>query len=452
MANVIKLCRGLDISLKGKAAEEMSSVKSPETYALVPDDFPGVTPKVVVKEQEHVLAGAPLFVDKNHPEVKFVSPISGVVTGVIRGERRKVMAITVQADGKQECVEIGKKQISSLSAKDVKSILCESGLFAFIKQRPYDVIANPEDAPKAIFVSAFDSKPLAPDFEYQLKGEEANFQTGLDALAKMAKTYLSISKNQKATALTQAKNVTITTFDGPHPAGNVGVQIHHISPINKGEVAWTVGAEDVILMGRLFNNGHVDFTRTVGITGSEVVKPTYCKLIAGASVASVFAGNVTKDKALRYISGNVLTGKQIKVDGYLGAFDNQLTVIPEGSDINEFLGFIMPRFNQFSVNRSYFSWILDAFKKREYTIDARIKGGKRNMIMSNEYDRVFPMDILPEYLVKAIIAGDIDRMEQLGIYEVAPEDFALCEFVCSSKQELQKIVRVGLDNLRAEMS
>ncbi|MCD7899110.1 MAG: Na(+)-translocating NADH-quinone reductase subunit A [Bacteroides sp.] len=452
MANVIKLCRGLDISLKGKAAQEMFSVKTPDTYALVPDDFPGVTPKVVVKEQEHVLAGAPLFVDKNHPEVNFVSPVSGIVTGVIRGERRKVMAITVQADAKQEKVEIGIKQVSSLSAEEIKSILCESGLFAFIKQRPYDVIANPENTPRAIFVSGFDSKPLAPDFEYQLRGEETNFQTGLDALAKMAKTYLGINKNQKATALTQAKHVTITAFEGPHPAGNVGIQIHHIAPISKGEVVWTVGAEDVILIGRLFNNGYVDFTRTVAVTGSEVLKPAYCKLIAGASITNVFAGNVIKDKTLRYISGNVLTGKRILPDGYLGAFDSELTVIPDGSEVHEFLGFIMPRFNQFSVNHSYFSWILDAFKKREYTIDARIKGGKRNMIMSNEYDRVLPMDILPEYLIKAIITGDIDRMEQLGIYEVAPEDFALCEFVCSSKQELQKIVRVGLDNLRAEMS
>ncbi|NDV65177.1 Na(+)-translocating NADH-quinone reductase subunit A [Bacteroides sp. 224] len=452
MANVIKLCRGLDISLKGKAAEEMFSVKAPDTFALIPDDFPGVTPKVVVKEQEHVLAGSPLFVDKNHPEVKFVSPVSGVVTGVLRGERRKVMAVTVQADGKQEFVEFGKKDVSSLSAEELKAGLCEAGLFSFIKQRPYDVIADPETTPRAIFISGFDSKPLAPDFEYVLKGEEANFQTGLDVLSKLGKTYLGISKKQKSPALTQAKNVTITTFDGPHPAGNVGIQIHHVAPINKGEIVWTVAAADVILIGRLFNLGHADFTRVVALTGSEVNKPAYCKLIAGAAVANVLAGNVATDKPLRYISGNVLTGKLIELNGYLGAFDNQLTVIPEGNDTHEFLGFIMPRFNQFSVNHSYFSWLFDAFKKREYTIDARIKGGKRNMIMSNEYDRVLPMDILPEYLIKAIITQDIDRMEQLGIYEVAPEDFALCEFVDSSKQELQKIVRAGLDNLRAEMS
>lgn len=452
MANVIKLRKGLDINLKGQAAEEYFTVKTPESYALVPDDFPGVTPKVVVKEQEHVMAGSPLFIDKNHSDVKFVSPVSGVVTAVERGERRKVMAITVKADAQQEFVEFGKKNVSALTAGEIKGVLAESGLFAFIKQRPYDVIADPDVAPRAIFISAFDSRPLAPDFEFVLKGDEANFQTGLDALSRIAKTYLGISARQKSTALVQAKNVTITTFDGPHPAGNVGIQIHHTAPVNKGEVVWTVRAEDVILMGRLFNTGRIDFTRTIAVTGSEVKKPAYCKLPLGASVANVFAGNVTAGRPLRYISGNVLTGKKIQADGYLGAFNNELTVIPEGSDVHEFVGFAMPRCNEFSTNHSYPAWILDKFRKRKYVLDARIKGGKRHMIMSNEYDRVLPMDILPEYLMKAIITGDIDRMEQLGIYEVAPEDFALCEFVCSSKQELQKIVRAGLDALRAEMS
>ena len=283
----------------------------------------------------------------------------------------------------------------------------------------------------------------------RLKGEEANFQTGLDALAKIAKTYLGISIKQKSTALTQAKNVTVTVFDGPNPAGNVGVQINHVAPVVKGETVWTIGAEAVIFIGRLFNTGRVDLTRTVAVTGSEVVKPAYCKLKVGALLTHVFAGNVTKDKELRYISGNVLTGKQVKPNGFLGAFDSQLTVIPEGDDIHEMLGWIMPRFNQFSVNRSYFSWLMG--NKKEYVLDARIKGGERHMIMSGEYDKVFPMDILPEFLIKAIIAGDIDRMEALGIYEVAPEDFALCEFVDSSKLELQRIVRAGLDMLRAEM-
>ena len=448
MANVIKLRKGLDINLKGKAAAQVVSVKEPKFYALVPDDFTGVTPKVVVKEQEYVMAGGPLFIDKNHPEVKFVSPVSGVVTSVERGARRKVMSITVEAAPEQDFEEFGKKAVSKLDGEAVKEALLNAGMFAFIRQRPYDVIADPTVAPKAIFVSAFDSNPLAPEFEIALKGEEVNFQTGLDALAKIAKTYLSISAKQKSAALTQAGNVTVTVFDGPHPAGNVGVQINHLAPVNKGETVWTIDPQAVIFIGRLFNTGRVDMTRTVAITGSEVLKPAYCKLKVGALLTDVLAGNVSKDKELRYISGNPLTGKQISANGFLGAFHSQVTVIPEGNDVHEMLGWIMPRFNDFSTSRSYFSWLLG---KKEYTLDARIKGGERHMIMSNEYDNVLPMDILPEYLIKAIIAGDIDRMEALGIYEVAPEDFAICEFVCSSKMELQRIVREGLDMLRREM-
>ena len=450
MANVIKLRKGLDINLKGTAAQELVSVKEPGFYSLVPDDYTGITPKVVVKEQEYVMAGGPLFIDKNHPELKFVSPVSGVVTSVERGARRKVLNIVVEAAAEQDYEEFGKKNVNALDGESVKAALLEAGMFAFIRQRPYDVIADPTMFPKAIFVSAFDSNPLAPDFEFVLKGEEANFQTGLDALAKMAKTYLSISVKQKTTALTQAKNVTVTAFDGPNPAGNVGVQINHISPVVKGETVWTIGAEAVIFIGRLFNTGRVDMTRKVAVTGSEVLRPAYCNLKVGALLTNVFSGNVTTDKSLRYISGNVLTGKKVSPNGYLGAFDSQLTVIPEGDNIHEMLGWIMPRFNQFSVNHSYFSWLMG--KNKEYVLDARIKGGERHMIMSNEYDKVFPMDIYPEYLVKAIIAGDIDRMEALGIYEVAPEDFALCEFVCSSKVEVQRIVRAGLDMLRAEMA
>lgn len=450
MANVIKLRKGLDINLKGRAVEEYFTVKEPGFYALVPDDFPGVTPKVVVKEQEYVMAGGTLFIDKNRPELKFVSPVSGVVTSVERGARRKVMNIVVEAAAEQDYEEFGKKDVSKLDGEAVKVALLEAGLFAFMKQRPYDVIADPTVAPKGIFVSAFDSNPLAPDFEFALKGEEANFQTGLDALAKMAETYLSVGSKQKSVALTQAKNVTVTVFDGPHPAGNVGVQINHLAPVAKGETVWTMGAEAVIFIGRLFNTGRINLTRTVAVTGSEVLKPAYCKLKVGALLTNVFAGNVPKNKELRYISGNVLVGKKVASNEFLGAFDSQLTVIPEGSDIHEMLGWIMPRFNQFSVNHSYFSWLMGG--KKEYVIDARIKGGERHMIMSNEYEKVFPMDILPEFLIKAIIAGDIDRMEALGVYEVAPEDFALCEFVCSSKMELQHIVRTGLDMLRAEMA
>ena len=296
MANLIKLRKGLDINLKGKATAEVVAVKEPGFYALIPDDFTGVTPKVVVKEQEYVMAGGPLFIDKNHPEVKFVSPVSGVVTSVERGARRKVMSITVEAAAEQDFQEFGKKDVAKMDAAAVKELLLESGMFAFFRQRPYDVIADPTVAPRAIFVSAFDSNPLAPDFEFALKGEEANFQTGLDALAKIAKTYLSISVKQSAAALTQAKNVTVTVFDGPHPAGNVGVQINHIAPVNKGETVWTIDPQAVIFIGRLLNTGRVDMTRTVAVTGSEVKKAAYCKLKVGACLTNVFAGNVNNGK------------------------------------------------------------------------------------------------------------------------------------------------------------
>lgn len=451
MANVIKLRKGLDINLKGKPAEELITVEPADAYSLVPDDFTGVTPKPVVKDGDKVLVGQPLFIDKNHPEVNFVSPVSGVVTSVERGARRKVLNVIVAPDKEQQSVDYGKHDPASMNAEQVKELLLKAGMFAFVRQRPYDIIANPADTPKAIFVSAFDSAPLAPDFEFQLKGEEKNFQTGLDALAKLAKTYLGISPKQKSAALTGAKNVTVNVFDGPHPAGNVGVQINHVSPINKGEVVWTVGPEAVLFIGRLFNTGKVDLTRTVALTGSEVSHPAYVKLKVGQKLDKVFAGRVTTGRDLRYISGNVLTGKKVDpANSYLGAFHSQLTVIPEGDDVDELLGWIMPRLNDYSTSRSYFSWLRGS--KTEYVIDARVKGGERHMIMSGEYDSVFPMDIYPEQLVKAIIAGDIDREEALGIYEVAPEDFALCEFVDSSKVEVQRIVREGLDNLRKEMA
>lgn len=450
MANVIKLRKGLDINLKGKAVHEYIPVKEPCMYSLSPDDFTGVYPKVIVKEQDTVRVGDPLFFDKNHPDVKIVSPVSGVVRSVERGAKRKVLDIVVQASKEQEYKDFGTADPMTLNGEEVKTHLLDAGLFAFIRQRPYDVVADPSVKPRAIFVSAFDSNPLAPDFEFVLQGQEKDFQTGLNTLSRIAKVYLGIHIRQSSLALTSAKNVGITIFDGPHPSGNVGVQINHIAPVNKGETVWTVGAEIVIFIGRLMNTGRVNLTRTVALTGSEVLTPAYCKLKVGASLSMVFSGRVSVGKDLRYISGNVLTGKKVSADGYLGAFHTQLTVIPEGDEICEILGWIRPRLNQFSTSRSYFSWLMG--KKKEYVLDARVKGGERHLIMSNEYDRVFPMDIFPEYLVKAIIAGDIDRMEALGIYEVAPEDFALCEFVCSSKLEVQRIVRAGLDMMRAEMA
>ena len=448
MHRVVKISKGLNINLKGAPVAEMTSVEAAKLYALMPADFTRVTPKVVVKPEDTVKAGEPLFVDKANPELQFVSPVSGKVVAVNRGERRRVLSVVVESDGKFESVEYKAKDVLSLSSDEVKADLLKAGMFAFMRQRPYDVIANPSDAPRAIYVSAFDSKPLAVNFEIALKGNEEDFQTGLDALSRIAPVHLGICACQKSTALLVAKNVTTTIFKGPHPAGNVGVQINKTAPVSKGEIVWTIGAEEVIFIGRLFNKGKVDFTRTVALAGSEVKNPSYSKVVLGAQISTLVEGRLENNHELRVIDGNVLTGKKTSVDGFLGAFSTEVTVIPEILNDADILGWAAPRFGMYSTSRSYFSWL---FPKRKYTIDARIKGGERHMIMSNEYDKVFPMDIYPEYLIKAIITGNIDKMEQLGIYEVAPEDFALCEFVDSSKLELQRIVREGLDKLRAEM-
>ena len=459
MAKVIKLRKGLDINLKGKAKKETATVKCPGEYALVPDDFTGVKPKVVVKEGDAVKAGDALFVDKLHPEVKFVSPVSGTVSMVERGDRRKLLSIRIASPGPSKGGEKGEEARQFTpplegTGEAVKALMLESGLFAFLRQRPYDVVANPEDKPKAIFVSAFNSMPLSQDFEYVLQGQEAEFQTGLSALAKIAKVYLGVSAKQTAKALTEAKDCEVNVFDGPAPAGNVGVQINHVNPVNKGEVVWTMGAEEVIFLGRLLNTGKVDFTRTIALAGSEVKEPKYYKVKVGQKLTTLLNEKLKikneelNEGSLRIISGNVMTGLKTCAEGFLGAHATEVNVIPEGDHADEMLGWIMPRFNTFSTHRSYFSWLFG--KKKEYVFDARIKGGERHMIMSGEYDKVFPMDIYAGYLVKAIIAGDIDRQEALGIYEVAPEDFAIAEFVDSSKLELQRIVREGLDILRKE--
>lgn len=438
MTKVIKLRKGLDINLEGKAAAEIASVKCPGEYALVPENFYGVKPKVVVKEGDAVMVGDALFVDKLHPEVKFVSPVSGTVSMVERGDRRKLLSVRVKADGKQNS--------RTFDTRDVKAALLESGLFGFFRQRPYDVVANPDDKPKAIYVSAFNSMPLSQDFEVALKGNEGAFQAGISALSKIAVVRLGLNVKQTAECLKGAKDCEINVFDGKAPAGNVGVQINNTDPINKGEVVWTLGAEEVIFVGRLMLTGKVDLTRVIALAGSEVHSPKYYKVLVGQKLTTLVEGNANLEGS-RVINGNVMTGLKASKDAFLGAHATEVNIIPEGSDADEMLGWIMPRFNTFSTHRSYLSWLMG---KRAFKMDARVKGGERHMIMSGEYDKVFPMDIYAGYLVKAIIAGDIDRQEALGIYEVAPEDFAVAEFVDSSKLELQRIVRQGLDILRKE--
>lgn len=454
MTRVIRLRRGLDINLAGRAEKTIVALKPDGTFALRPDSFEGIKPKVLVKEGDKVKAGEALFINKAYPNVKFSSPVSGTVSLVERGDRRKLLSVRIEADKEQEFIDFGVKDIATLSGEQVVENLLEAGLFGYINQLPYAISTNPEAKPKAIFVSALRDMPLAGDFEFELQGQKKDFQTGLTALSRIAKTYLGIGSEQNITVA--GNDVEVVKFSGKCPAGNVGVQVNHIDPVNKGEVVWTVDPTAVIFFGRLFNTGKVDLRRTVALAGSEVTSPHYTEMLVGQNIDTLLNGAYDSTKSVRIIMGNPLTGKPVAQNSseephhtrFLGAHTSEITIIPEGDKADEFAGWIMPRLGQFSVSRSYFSWLLG--RKKEYKLDARIKGGERHIIMSGEYDSVLPMDIYGEYLIKAIITGDIDKQEQLGIYEVSPEDFALAEFVDSSKLELQRIVREGLDVLRKE--
>lgn len=454
MTRVIRLRRGLDINLAGRAEKTIVALKPDGTFALRPDSFEGIKPKVLVKEGDKVKAGEALFINKAYPNVKFSSPVSGTVSLVERGDRRKLLSVRIEADKEQEFIDFGVKDIATLSGEHVVENLLEAGLFGYINQLPYAISTNPETKPKAIFVSALRDMPLAGDFEFELQGQKKDFQTGLTALSRIAKTYLGIGSEQNITVA--GNDVEVVKFSGKCPAGNVGVQVNHIDPVNKGEVVWTVDPTAVIFFGRLFNTGKVDLRRTVALAGSEVTSPHYTEMLVGQNIDTLLNGAYDSTKSVRIIMGNPLTGKPVAQNSseephhtrFLGAHTSEITIIPEGDKADEFAGWIMPRLGQFSVSRSYFSWLLG--RKKEYKLDARIKGGERHIIMSGEYDSVLPMDIYGEYLIKAIITGNIDKQEQLGIYEVSPEDFALAEFVDSSKLELQRIVREGLDVLRKE--
>ena len=448
MANVIKLSKGLNINLKGKAKGEKMQTPQSTEFAVSPSDFPGVIPKLSVKEGDKVLAGEPLFFNKAYPDVKFASPVSGTVSAVVRGDRRKILFVKVQADNNQQYHDFGKADPTAMDAAAVKAKILEAGLFGYINQMPYAVSTTPDTTPDGIFISALRDMPLAGDFEMELKGNEQAFQTGLTALSRIATVHLGTGAYQTSPALTDVKDVDLNVFDGPCPAGNVDVQINHIDPINKNKVVWTVDPTVVIFIGKLFLTGKVDLTRTIAVAGSEIKNPAYTDVLVGTPLKDILSDRLAATEHIRIINGNPLTGAKASLDSYLGAHTSEVTVIPEGDNADEMLGWIMPRTKQFSVSRSYFSWLFG--KKKAYDLDARIKGGERHMIMSGEYDKVLPMDIFPEYLIKAIIAGDIDRQEALGIYEVAPEDFALAEFVDSSKLPLQKIVREGLNTLRKE--
>jgi Na+-transporting NADH:ubiquinone oxidoreductase subunit A len=452
MSKVIKIRKGLNINLKGKAEKILVKAAPSDRYAVKPTDFPGLTPKMLLKEGDAVKAGTALFMDKNRPEVLFASPVSGIVEAVVRGEKRCILEVVVKADGQAAAEDFLPSKPSVLTKEAITEYLLAGGVWPFIRQRPYAIVANPQDTPKSIFISCFDTAPLAPDYDYIFQNVDPDFQTGIDTLAKLTsgKVHLCVNTDfPPAANFAKAKNVEIHEFSGPHPAGNVGVQIHHVDPVNKGETVWCVNPQDVSVIGRLMNKAEYDVSKTVVLCGSQVNAPRYYK-VKGGCCMTAFAENIETRRAtsLRYISGNVLTGTHVASDGYLGFYDSQVTVIPEG-DYYEFLGWAMPGLGKYSAGRTFFSGF---GSNGDYNLDTNMHGARRALVMTGQYERVFPMDIYPEHLVKAILAGEIEKMEQLGIYEVAEEDFALCEFVCTSKTEVQSIIREGIDMMIKEMS
>lgn len=449
MSNVIKIKKGLNINLIGEAEKTIKEL-STDQYAIKPTDFIGVFPKILVKEGDAVKAGSPLFIDKYRENILFTSPVSGKIREIKRGAKRVLLEIKIESDGKSESIVFGTGDPLKMSKEEITGKLLESGVWPFIRQRPYSVIANPADSPKAIFISTFDTSPLAPDNDLIVHGQGEAFQKGIDALSQLTsgKIHLNIDANAThSKVFTNSKRVQINEFSGPHPAGNVGVQISRLNPINKGDVVWYLYPQDVITVGKLFLEGKFDATRIIALTGSEVLRPAYYKTKIGVNIEALVKNNTT-DVNKRYISGNVLTGKKVDLDGYIGFYSTHVTVIPEG-DYYEFLGWGLPGFDKFSVSRSFPAFL---FKNKKYRLDTNYHGGERAFVMTGQYEKVFPFDIYPMHLLKAIMVEDIDLMENLGIYEVDEEDFALCEVVDTSKTEIQVLVRKGLDLIRKEMS
>ncbi len=450
MSNDIKIKKGLNIKLKGEAEKTIENAVISNYYTLRPEDFHGVIPKLIARVGAKVKAGEPVFYDKSNASIQFVSPVSGEIIDIPRGAKRKILAIKIQADKQQVYHDHGKINVEKAQADDIKKLLLSSGCWPFVKQRPYDVIANPDKSPKSIFISAYASAPLAADLDFTLQGKEAELQVAINALSKLTDGQIHVSVNKKGNSpLANLTGVTLHQVSGPHPSGNVGTQINKIDPINKGEVVWTVNPQDLVIIGELFLTGKFNAERIVALVGSSIKKPRYFKTKIGSEVASMIYDNgIEKSEDVRIISGDVLTGTAIKPDGYLRYYSNTITVIPEGDDY-EFFGWAKPVFNKISTTRALtFSWLSP---NRKYDLNTNTNGEHRAFVVTGNYEAVFPLDIYPMQILKACMYKDLDEMEALGMYEVAPEDFALTEFVCVSKQPHQKIIREGLDLMLKEL-
>ena len=447
MGKNVKIKRGLDISLEGSPSNEVHSVNAPATFAIKPKDFKGLVPKMRVKQGDKVKAGDCLFSDKKNDNVCFVSPVSGEVSEVVRGDRRAILEVRVKPDAATDYKSFDTSGFASKSADDIKSLLLSGGLWPFIVQRPFGVIADPSVSPKAIHVSGFDSAPLAADLGITLKGEEANLKVGFDVLNMLTdgKVHLNLHVQKNKDVYSQVTGIETNTFDGPHPSGLVGVQINKIDPINKGDVVWTIKPQHVAFIGKFFSTGNADFSQKIVVSGSEVSKPAYYTTRLGANLANVIEGNLTSDN-VRVISGNVLTGTHVAQDGYLSFFDNQISVLPEG-DHYEMLGWLFPSYARPTISSSL---PLSKFFKKTFKANTNPHGEERAYVVTGEYEKVMPMDIMPQQLVKAVMAKDLELMENLGIYEVIEEDMSLCEFVCTSKINIQQVLTEGLQLLEEE--
>ena len=450
MSNNIYLKNGLDLPINGKAAQNTKKVIVPDVVAVKPTDFRGLVPKLLVREGDKVLAGTPVLADKMSHNILFASPVSGTVAEVVRGEKRKLLEVRIKADATQEYIDFGVKKVAEMTAEQVKEALLAAGLWPALTQRPYGIIANPETKPKAIFVSAFTTAPLAANPEFALGADLDNIQTAINALSKLTDggVHLSLnSDNFSGSPFHKLENVIMHTFTGKHPAGNVGVQIHHISPIRKGETVWTVSLLMLAAIGKLFNTGRYDLRRKIAVTGPKAIEPAYVEGYPGISIKDIKDFYNESDN-LRFVSGDVLTGTNIGAEGFLGFFDNQVTILEEG-DKYELLGWAKPvRCSQFSASRTYFSWLTP---NKKYDMDTNLHGGPRAFVVNDTYSKVLPMELFPVHLLKACLAGDIDKMEKFGIYEVLEEDFALCEYVCPSKIYIQQIITDGIALMLKEM-
>lgn len=445
MSNDIRIKRGLTLRLKGEAEKTLVEAPRSRTFAIKPPDFHSMIPKMVVKEGAKLQAGDEIFFSKYAEEIRFTSPVSGTLKEIKRGEKRRIMEVIIDADPTDTYREFSTLDPLSADAEAVKSQILESGCWAFINQRPYDIVADPKDTPKAIFVSAMNTAPLSADVEFILQDKMEAFQAGLNALTRLTPGKVHVSVANKGGVFGGLQNVELHQVTGPHPAANVGVQIHKTDPVDAGERVWTVGSEDVAIIGELFLSGKLNAVRTVAVAGSEAKERKYFRTKIGANVADL-VGAVSED--VRIISGNVLTGEKISNGQYIGFFPNELTLIPEGNKYRMF-GWLPFTYNNIPSNsRTSLSWM---FPKKKYEVNTNLHGEERALVVTGEMEEVLPMDIYPMQLIKACMAADIEKMENLGIYEVAPEDFALIDYVNTSKIEAQEIIRLGLDLMITEV-